>query len=67
MTGELNGHGEIKKVGALREKIVAAADIGKRIIYVPEDSYVEALSTPVENIKVIVVSCIRDLMNLIRN
>ena len=67
MTGELNGHGEIKKVGALREKIVAAADIGKRIIYVPEDSYVEALSTPVENIKVIAVSCIRDLMNLIRN
>jgi len=41
-TGEVSGHGQVSAVGGIREKLRAAKDCGKKIIFVPEDNGVEA-------------------------
>ena len=52
LTGQVSGHGEVFKVGDLRDKIVAAHKNGKKCIYVPLDNMIESLELNIDGIEV---------------
>ena len=52
LTGQVSGHGEVFKVGDIREKIVAALKNGKRCIYVPLDNIIESVELNIDGIEV---------------
>ena len=52
LTGQVSGHGEVFKVGDIREKIVAALKNGKWCIYVPLDNIIESVELNIDGIEV---------------
>lgn len=47
-TGEITLHGEITKVGGIKEKVIGAYNNGYKIIYLPLENQFDLLSVPEE-------------------
>ena len=65
-TGEVTGHGQVSSVGGISEKLRAAKDCGKEIIFVPEENGVEAME---ENCGLEVKTCrtIEEVLDFLRS
>ena len=61
ITGEISRTGEVTAVAKLREKVLAAHDHGKTLLYVPEDNLNEALEIKTS----VVVKPIKDILDVI--
>ena len=63
VTGQITGHGTVYRVGGIREKILAALRIGKTVIYVPEENFVEALDYSAMGVEIRPMKTISCIMN----
>lgn len=67
-TGEITLHGDISKVGGVKEKIIGAFNSGYNRVFIPNDNAVDLISVPDEiknNIEIITVKNYEDIYNIL--
>ena len=67
VTGQILGHGDIFRVGGIREKMIGASKYGKSLMFVPEGNLEEALETDVEGLTVTGVKNVKSIIETIWN
>ena len=57
-TGEVTLHGDICKVGGIKEKIIGAYNNGYKIIFIPEDNKNDLVKVPDEIKNSLEIKCV---------
>lgn len=61
-TGAINADGSVRRIGGIRQKVVAAEAAGAEMMLVPEGNYEEALTAERDSMELIPVSSIDDAL-----
>ena len=66
-TGQISGHGVVSAVGSIREKLLAARRIGKKVVYIPTGNLVEAVACNIKHLEIKPVKNVEDVAQDIWN
>lgn len=63
MTGELGIHGQVKPIGGVVAKVMAAAEAGARRVIIPKEN-MQSILNEIQGVEIITVSDIREIFDL---